>query len=94
MIRGAALALLLALPAATQAQTVVPPVERPVLPPSQGEVPRPRNGVEAPSEPRMPGRVLRPPQNVDPGIQAPVPVPRPNTTPVIPPPGAPSTRPR
>jgi hypothetical protein len=91
-----ALLLLAAVPMGARAQTVQPPpVERPIQPPLRGEVPpRARDGVEMPREPSMPGRVLRPPPGVDPGIQAPVPVPRPNTTPVIPPPGAPSTTPR
>jgi len=31
--------------------------------------------------------VIKPPSNIDPGINAPVPNPDPNTTPVIPPPG-------
>lgn len=46
----------------------------------------PRRGREA----APPAGVVRPPVGVDPGIQAPVPVPNPGTTPVIPPPpGAP-----
>lgn len=37
--------------------------------------------------------VLRPPTGIDPGIQKPAPVPYPNTTPVIPPPGTPGNNP-
>lgn len=33
--------------------------------------------------------VIKPPQGVDPGIKVPAPVPNPNSTPVIPPPGSP-----
>jgi hypothetical protein len=40
------------------------------------------------------GGVMRPPPGVDPGMQAPVPVPNPGTTRVIPPPGAPGGDPR
>ncbi len=35
------------------------------------------------------GGVIKPPQDVDPGILKPAPVPEPNSTPVIPPPGMP-----
>src|SRR2546430_8723480 len=40
------------------------------------------------------GGVIRPPQEeIDPGISKPAPVPEPNSTPVIPPPGTPRGRP-
>ncbi|MGK7870180.1 hypothetical protein [Falsiroseomonas sp. E2-1-a20] len=41
----------------------------------------------------VPRGVVRPPMGIDPGIQGSVPVPAPNTTPVIPPPGTPGRAP-
>ncbi|MGG5886105.1 hypothetical protein ACLF3G_03125 [Falsiroseomonas sp. HC035] len=41
----------------------------------------------------VPRGVVRPPMDIDPGIQGSVPVPAPNTTPVIPPPGTPGGEP-
>lgn len=81
-------ALLLTAPVAAVAQQQQPRVERPAQPPQRGSGPTGNDTVESPVPPRPQGGVLRPPGNVDPGIQ--VPTPRPGaTTPVIPPPGAP-----
>jgi len=92
MMRLIVLAMLAA--GAAQAQ---PSVERPAQPQPRLGAPLGNDSVERPIPPRIPGGVLRPPGNVDPGIQLPTPQPRANT-PVIPPPGtpggAPSPRPR
>ncbi len=85
---SAALALIVwAGAAASQPAPVTPAPERPGPPPPAGQTPPER--IERPMPP--PGEhppVINPPR-VDSGIQAPAPVPNPNTTPVIPPPGAP-----
>lgn len=97
MRRALLLAAMVMLPLAAAAQAP-PRTERPAQPPSRGDGPRGNDVIEGPVQPRIPRGVLRPPGNVDPGIQAPAPVPRPGTTPVIPPPGTPggeaSPRPR
>lgn len=91
-IGAAALAMIVA-GATAAAQTPSPP---PSTPPSgERRAPMP----ETPAQPQVPPGpsdrgVIRPP-NVDPDIQAPtVPEPRPNTTPVIPPPANPPVQPR
>ena len=71
MIRRALLCLALLLPACAAREA----------PPATGAASRPPLG-----SPEVRGPVLRPPMHVDPGIQGGVPVPKPNTTPVIPPP--------
>lgn len=72
------------------------PTPGPTIPERIEPEPRERSVLPPEGTPR-PG-VIPPPPGIDPGIQAPVPVPRPNTTPVIPPPGtpdgAPAPRPR
>lgn len=87
-MRPVLLAALLGLPMAAAAQAPSP-IERPAQPPARGDGPRGNDIIEGPVQPRTPRGVLRPPGNVDPGIHAPAPVPRPGTTPVIPPPGTP-----
>jgi len=75
------LVILALLPGCVLAQATAP---RETAPPTTAERPVP---PQAPAGP--PGGVIRPPAGVDPGIQAPAPVPAPGTTPVIPPPGTP-----
>ncbi len=87
-MRAPLLAALLLLPLAAMAQGP-PRTERPAQPQPRADGPGAHDGIERPVQPRIPRGVLRPPGQVDPGILAPVPVPRPGTTPVIPPPGTP-----
>lgn len=63
-------------------------------PPPQGGGPTGNDIIEGPVVPRIPRGVIQPPMQVDPGIQAPVPEPRPGTMPVIPPPNSPGGDPR
>jgi hypothetical protein len=91
------LAGLLALGAqAASAQEPLPQQQAPNMPAPQQTIPE----KVKPEEPSSTGStlsdklersngVIRPPGNVDPGINAPAPVPNPGTTPVIPPPGSP-----
>ena len=81
---------LLAMPTLAQpppAQPQPPASEAP--PPGVGGGPTGNDIIEGPVSPRIPRGVIPPPMQVDPGIQAPIPEPRPGTTPVIPPPGTP-----
>ncbi|SFK77857.1 hypothetical protein [Falsiroseomonas stagni] len=87
-MRAPLLAALVVLPLAAAAQPP-PRTERPAQPQPRADGPRAHDGIERPVQPRIPRGVLRPPGHVDPGILAPVPMPRPGTTPVIPPPGTP-----
>jgi hypothetical protein len=75
------------------------PLPLPPAPPERIEPePRQRSGPGAPggatNGEAARGGVVRPPRDVDPGMQAPVPVPDPGTTRVIPPPGTPGGDPR
>ena len=77
----------LAQPNSAPASPPTPPLGRPVPPEIIKPIPTtPRTMTAAP--PPQNG-VITPTQPVDPGIQAPAPVPNPRTTPVIPPPGTP-----
>lgn len=75
-MRPLLLAALLLLPLAAVAQAP-PRTERPAQPQPRADGPRAHDGIEAPIQPRIPRGMLRPPGDVDPGIQAPVPAPRP-----------------
>lgn len=63
-----------------------PAVPERIEPPRPTPVPAPGSAGGTSSNGVARG-VVPPPLGLDPGIQAPVPEPRPNTTPVIPPPG-------
>jgi hypothetical protein len=70
------------------------PAQTPVGPPTTpGPVIPERIHPPAGTPPQAGSGVIQPPGNVDPGIQATVPNPRPNSTPVIPPPGTPGGNP-
>ena len=106
MIRHSAFAVLTAclltaclLTAAAQAQTPKPPSTSPQVPPS-AEAPRsgsdtaPSTTPPATSEQlSRSGGVIKPPENVDPKMQAPTPNPGPQSMPIVPPPGAPGGNP-
>ena len=81
------MAALLLLPGSALAQ-----LDRPRDPvPPRPEVPSPRPRLPDTTPPSV---IVPPAGQVDPGIQAPAPVPAPGTTPVIPPPGTPGGDPR
>lgn len=84
-------AALLPIPALAQTppQRQEPPSQRETAPPGGSGGPTGNDIIEGPVAPRVPRGVIEPPMQVDPGIQTTVPEPRPGTTPVIPPPGAP-----
>ena len=91
--------------AAALAQTPIRPPQAPNMPPSNQVIPE-KIEPQGPSSTGSVGSgatlsekleatdgVIRPPDNIDPEITAPAPVPDPGTTPVIRPPGSPGGNP-